>query len=283
MCTEKQASANRLNAQKSTGPKTPEGKEKVSQNAVTHGLTAFRPVLTNENPEEYTLFRDDFIRRHIPVGILEESLAQRAVDTLWRLQRAEDYETAVLNTLIKDARDKTNPNDQMGGTAKRSLTVELEEGQDNLNDLLGQVLLDDFRQTHCLEKIQKYEMAIERSYYRTVKELRHLQSLRLKVTEASSFGVSSINSKNEKNKPNLPERHRVEVPTSRGEDGQTRQNNPKQERDGVLSLRESRPISQNYGLSTFDSFDKTNPFDLDPLTKIIMKKDNFQRLSKKAM
>jgi hypothetical protein len=179
MSTEKQTEANRLNAQKSTGPRTPDGKAKVSQNAVTHGLAALRPVLANENPDEYALFRDDFFRHHTPVGILEEFLAQRAADTFWRLQRAQDYETAVLNTLIKDARDKTNPNDQMGGTAKRSLTVELEEEQDNLNSLLGQVLLDDFRQTHCLEKVQKYEMAIERSFYRTVKELRQLQSLRL--------------------------------------------------------------------------------------------------------
>jgi hypothetical protein len=104
MSTETQINANRLNAQKSTGPKTPEGKAKVAQNAVTHGLTAFRPVLANENPEEYTLFRDDFIRRHTPIGILEESLAHRAADTLWRLQRAQDYETAVLNNLITEAR-----------------------------------------------------------------------------------------------------------------------------------------------------------------------------------
>jgi hypothetical protein len=243
MSTETQINANRLNAQKSTGPKTPEGKEKVSQNAVTHGLTALRPVLANENPEEYALFRDDFFRHHAPVGILEESLAQRAADSLWRLQRAQDYETAVLNTLITEAQSKITEARSVPVASKQS-----EDGSDGIdrvsdNDLLGQVLLDDFRQTHCLEKVQKYEMAIERSFYRTLKELRHLQSLRLKVTEASSFGFSSNNSKIEKNKPKIPS---------------------------------FDPIKLLENL-------KTNPFDLDPLTKIMVKKDNFRPLAKKAM
>jgi hypothetical protein len=236
MSTENQIIANRLNAQKSTGPKTPEGKEKVSQNAVTHGLTAFRPVLANENPEEYTLFRDDFFRNYAPVGILEEAVAQRAADTFWRLQRAQDYETAVLNTLITEARsasDGISSNDP--------------------NDLLGQILLDDFRQTHCLEKIQKYEMAIERSFFRTVKELRQLQSQRLRQTASDSSsldsGLSSLDSKT-KNKPN--------------------------------------PVQSKPKIPPFDPMKLlenciTNPIGLDPLTKIMMKKDNFQRLAKKAM
>ncbi len=45
MTTEAQVAANRLNAQKSTGPRTPEGKGVVSQNAVKHGLLAREGVL----------------------------------------------------------------------------------------------------------------------------------------------------------------------------------------------------------------------------------------------
>jgi hypothetical protein len=240
MSTEKQTEANRLNAQKSTGPKTPEGKAKVSQNAVTHGLTAFRPVLANENPEEYTLFRDDFFRHHAPAGILEQSLAQRAADTLWRLQRAQDYETAVLNNLITEARSASD------GISS-----------DDPNSLLGQVLLDDFRQNHCLEKIQKYEMAIERSYFRTVKELRHLQSQRLQ--QAASSNAPSVRQIADSNMSQIENRQsKIE----------NEENKPKIPPFDPMKLLENM---------------KTNPFELDPLTKIMMKKDNFRPLTKKAM
>jgi hypothetical protein len=40
MTSQRKIEANRRNAQKSTGPKTQEGKDKVKLNALTHGLTA---------------------------------------------------------------------------------------------------------------------------------------------------------------------------------------------------------------------------------------------------
>jgi hypothetical protein len=47
MATEAQIEANRANAQKSTGPRTPEGKEKAAQNALKHGLLAREAVVVN--------------------------------------------------------------------------------------------------------------------------------------------------------------------------------------------------------------------------------------------
>ena len=57
MATEKQINANRQNAQKSTGPKTAEGKAAVSQNAVKHGLFA-QSLIYGENEADYKVYHD---------------------------------------------------------------------------------------------------------------------------------------------------------------------------------------------------------------------------------
>ena len=53
-----QIEPNRKNAEKSTGPKTPEGKQAVASNAVTHGLFARQLILNDEDPTEYQALVD---------------------------------------------------------------------------------------------------------------------------------------------------------------------------------------------------------------------------------
>ena len=55
MASEAQIKANRENAQKSTGPRTEEGKAVVAQNAVKHGLWARQAVIKEEDPAEFEL------------------------------------------------------------------------------------------------------------------------------------------------------------------------------------------------------------------------------------
>jgi hypothetical protein len=49
MGSDKQIRANRRNARKSTGPKTPEGKSVVSHNALKHGLLSQQILLPDED------------------------------------------------------------------------------------------------------------------------------------------------------------------------------------------------------------------------------------------
>ena len=57
MSTLKQIEANRLNAKKSTGPRTAEGKAAVRLNALKHGLFALDPIIEGEKPAHFDALR----------------------------------------------------------------------------------------------------------------------------------------------------------------------------------------------------------------------------------
>ncbi len=101
--TEKRLNANRQNAKKSTGPKTPEGKARASMNALKHGLRASSlavPIL--ENAEDWEVHRDLVVRDLAPAGYLETILSERVAVLLWRLGRVVRYESAVVSQAVKD-------------------------------------------------------------------------------------------------------------------------------------------------------------------------------------
>jgi hypothetical protein len=95
MTSDAQAEANRKNALVATGPRTPAGKQRASQNALRHGLRAAAPVLPGESPEEWEEHRAGVLEGLRPEGALEGCLAERVALALWRLRRAAAYETAV--------------------------------------------------------------------------------------------------------------------------------------------------------------------------------------------
>jgi hypothetical protein len=78
--TEAQIKANRQNAQKSTGPKTEEGKAAVSQNAVKHGMFS-DSLIAGENEADYEAFHDNMLAELASVGMIEFALSER-IDSL---------------------------------------------------------------------------------------------------------------------------------------------------------------------------------------------------------
>jgi hypothetical protein len=72
MTSEKQAKANRENTLKSTGPKTPEGKDAVRLNAVKHGLLSQEVLLPGEDEAALTELGERVRADLQPVGELED-------------------------------------------------------------------------------------------------------------------------------------------------------------------------------------------------------------------
>ena len=60
--------ANRENAKRSTGPRTVSGKEKVSGNALSHGLTAEKHVIISESIRDFNTLKDSMFKVYEPFG-----------------------------------------------------------------------------------------------------------------------------------------------------------------------------------------------------------------------
>jgi hypothetical protein len=90
------AAINRANSQNSTGPRTAAGKQRSSQNALRHGLTAASPVLPTEDRAAYEDHRRRFFDEYHPATSTETQLVQELIDTSWRLNRIPLLEAEVL-------------------------------------------------------------------------------------------------------------------------------------------------------------------------------------------
>src|ERR1700716_2558297 len=92
MPTDKQLDANRRNAQKSTGPRTPEGKAKVRLNSLKHGLCAQDAILPGEDVQAFNDLTQSFHEQYKPTGATELFCLHKMLLCYWRTRRIVRYE-----------------------------------------------------------------------------------------------------------------------------------------------------------------------------------------------
>ena len=95
--------ANRLNAQKSTGPKSAEGKERSRANAVKHGMTGEGIALGSEEAAAVEARLSGFGADYRPVTTAGRALARRAAMLSVRLERCAIREAAAISTRARAA------------------------------------------------------------------------------------------------------------------------------------------------------------------------------------
>ncbi len=87
MSTRKQRRANRLNALKSTGPRTVEGKRVSSLNALKSGLDAQSQIVPGESPEESAELQADYLAQFAPTTPEQRFLVDKLIRNEWLLRR----------------------------------------------------------------------------------------------------------------------------------------------------------------------------------------------------
>jgi hypothetical protein len=140
MATSAQITANRANAQLSTGPRTEEGKARVAQNAVRHGLTAQHLVVREDEREVFETFRKDLHAELDPQGAIEQATFEELLHAAWNL--------------------------------KRFRRLESEASLGTLDDFT------DSQTTAVLDRLSRYQSRAQRAYYKALAELRALQTNR---------------------------------------------------------------------------------------------------------
>ncbi len=94
--SERKAAANRANAQRSTGPRTPQGKARSSLNALRHGIlakAAYNPTI--EGKERRTEFEElvtGFAQEYQPRTATEHMMVQQLAGCYWKLAKVWEFE-----------------------------------------------------------------------------------------------------------------------------------------------------------------------------------------------
>jgi len=175
MATELQILANRRNARKSTGPRTPQGRAAVSQNAVKHGLLTPHDVISSESQADFDLYRQQLLDELAPASPMESMLAERIVTLSWRLKRVCRIQNQAIDAL--NAAHTSSP------LAKLTQSL-LFKGQDlppstsAANLALGRLAIKDFANARVLDRLLMYERRTENSLYKTLLELQRLNLIK---------------------------------------------------------------------------------------------------------
>ena len=188
MATEAQITANRLNAQKSTGPRTDEGKEASSQNAFKHGLFVNKAVIRDESQEEYDRHREALLAEWNPIGQMEAIVTERLVNLTWRLERAQRMQNQSIEYLgLRQLDSVTGSNIKtLYRRANEQSWDEPDVASDHL--LLGRLATRDWSYARVLDRMLLYERRIENSMYKTMGELKKLQKSRIAEQARASRG-----------------------------------------------------------------------------------------------
>jgi hypothetical protein len=176
MPTQAQLNANRLNAQKSTGPTSPEGKAASSLNALKSGIDAHSHIIPGEDPAELEALTAAFLLHYRPAGPTELSLVDTLISTEWIQRRLRRIEAQLWNYQIECLDKNLTHADFLDASIQH-------------NSPLGHAFhaaLDPF------SRIQRRIDGTNRMYLRTLKALQDLQAAAASHPEPASQPAEQV-------------------------------------------------------------------------------------------
>jgi hypothetical protein len=153
MPTQPQIEANRCNSQKSTGPRSPEGKAVSRFNAIKSGIHAQSQVIPGEDADEFNDLVEGYRQDLRPANHLESFLVDELVNADWLLRRLRKMEAHLWGFHTDEAKEERDGIDEdypLGHVFNRALDA--------------------------FTRLQRRIDAAQRAYYRALKYLQALQA-----------------------------------------------------------------------------------------------------------
>ena len=190
MATDKQTAANRINAQKSTGPRSAAGKTQSAQNARKHGFcTSDLAVAHLEDLDEIVELRQDLLDLYHPANSQELWAVERIALAQMSLIRASRLEAGLFTTCLDQALgsdgEPIHPmNQEMAGLGKGKITF----GQEH-NFSIAESFHRMTQKPHTWALFLRYQAQSERNYRRAIQEFERLRALREEFEEEESAEI----------------------------------------------------------------------------------------------
>ena len=159
--SEARLAANRANAQRSCGPKSSEGKAKVSLNAVKTALTGHTVLLPTDDAAAYQRLLQAYEKDFRPVTQRECDLVQSIADTMWRLRRIPGLEMGIY----------------VKGRIELAESFPEHQASHRANMMETEIFLKYEKQ---LRNLQLQEARLRRRYEKETAEIRQLQEERIR-------------------------------------------------------------------------------------------------------
>ena len=159
----RQQEASRLNGAKSRGPVTPEGKDKVSRNAVKHGYLAKVVTLSPEDESAFREIHERYVLRFEPRDQVEHDLVEEIVWAKWKMRKMWIHETSIVGLQVALDRDKVN----------------MEWIHPNEHDREALATVECLKDSKALDLFQRYNRTLSTQAEKATKLLLELKKLRL--------------------------------------------------------------------------------------------------------
>ena len=161
--SDKKVAANRINGQKSRGPKNTTS---TRYNATKHGLLALG-ITELDSAQEYETILADLMRHYKPIGVVETFLVNSAAIDMLKLPRARRFEAEFITAILNPPLHEKDPMSELtlsfqGHVLDPGLPASISAGS-----------------VESLVRIfQRYESNISNRLFRTLRELERLQRMR---------------------------------------------------------------------------------------------------------